>query len=254
MFRAFRIFILLLIFMGVAYGTWRTKTQSTAWKYTLPVNIYLVNGDDSPATAEYLSKLTVADFKPIETFMRDEAARYGRSSRSSIEIRLGNIIRSRPPMPVRNAEVMDTILWSLKMRWWAFRNTDNVWNGMQVKMFVLYYDPKSSSRLDHSTGLQKGLIGLVKAFATRDMADQNNIVITHEFLHTLGATDKYDLTTNQPAYPDGYAEPDLVPLLPQKFGEIMAGRTPLSRTEAVTPASLNYLLIGNATAQEINWF
>ena len=253
MFRIIRIFILLLILIGIAYSTWRTQIQSVEWKYTLPVIIYPINGDDSPVAAEYLRNLTVADFKPIETFMRDEAARYDRSSSASIEIRLGKIISSRPPIPVRKAGVLDAITWSLKMRWWAYRNADKVGHGTQVGMFVLFFDPASSKKLEHSTGLQKGLIGLVHAFATGDMAMQNNVIITHEFLHTLGATDKYDKSTNQPIYPDGYANPDLVPLLPQQFGEIMAGRTPLSETDAVTPLSLDFTLIGDTTAREINW-
>jgi hypothetical protein len=45
----------------------------------------------------------------------------------------------------------------------------------------------------------------------------------------------------------------LLPLLPQRFAEIMAGRTPLSKSEAETPASLDDALIGSKTAQEINW-
>jgi hypothetical protein len=85
------------------------------------------------------------------------------------------------------------------------------------------------------------------------MAKQNNVVITHEFLHTLGATDHYDLATNLPLYPDGYADPDLKPLLPQRFAEIMAGRTPKSQTEAVIPESLDSVVIGSKTAMEINW-
>jgi hypothetical protein len=85
------------------------------------------------------------------------------------------------------------------------------------------------------------------------MEKQNNVVITHEFLHTLGATDHYDLATDQPVYPDGYADPDLKPLLPQHLAEIMAGRIPMSQSEAVPPESLDDVLIGNKTAKEINW-
>ncbi len=258
MFKAFRIFILLFIFTGVALGAWRTRTQSVEWKYTLPVNIYLINGDGSPVAAEYLRALTVEDFKPIATFMHDEAARYGRASKASIEIRLGQIrpggkIDARPPAPPRNGSGLETIIWSLKMRWWAYRNTDTVGPGPQVKMFVLYFDPAQSKRLAHSTGLQKGLIGRVNTFAASSMTKQNNVIIAHEFLHTLGATDKYDPATNLPLFPDGYAIPDLDPLLPQRFAEIMAGRTPLSETEAETPAALEDALIGSKTAQEINW-
>lgn len=253
MFRALRIFILLFIFTFAALGAWRAKTHSVEWKYTLPVNIYLINGDGSAVAADYLRSLTDGDFKPIATFMRDEAARYGRSANASIEIRLGGIIDIQPPAPPRNGSALEVIVWSLKIRWWAYRNTNPVGPGPQVKMFLLYFDPAQSRRLAHSTGLQQGLIGRVNTFASRDMAKQNNVVIAHEFLHTLGATDKYDPVTNQPLYPDGYANPELDPLLPQQFAEIMAGRTPLSQTEAETPASLDDALIGNKTAQEINW-
>jgi hypothetical protein len=148
---------------------------------------------------------------------------------------------------------LEVIAWNLKMRWWVYRSTDTVGLGPLVKMFVLYFDPAQSKRLAHSTGLQKGLIGRVNTFAARDMAKQNNVIIAHEFLHTLGATDKYDPATSQPLYPDGYANPDLKPLLTQRYAEIMAGRTPLSQTEAETPTSLDDALIGSKTALEINW-
>ena len=253
MFKAIRIFILLLILAAVALGTWRAQARSVEWKYALPVNVYLINGDASEASAEYLKGLTLADFKPLEAFMQEEAARYGHASRASVEVRLGGILASQPPEPPRNGSALAVIIWSLKMRWWSYRNADSKGPGSQVKLFLLYFDPARTSRLAHSTGLQKGLIGRVNVFASHDMASQNNVVIAHEFLHTLGATDKYDPATNQPFYPDGYANPDLQPLHPQRFSEIMAGRTPLSRFEAETPPSLDDALIGSKTAQEINW-
>jgi hypothetical protein len=120
-------------------------------------------------------------------------------------------------------------------------------------MFLLYFDPAQTKRLGHSTGLQKGLIGRVNVFASREMAKQNNVVVAHEFLHTLGATDKYDFANNQPLFQDGYANPDLQPLLPQRYAEIMAGRIPKSQTEADIPDSLDDVLIGGKTAIEINW-
>ena len=83
------------------------------------------------------------------------------------------------------------------------------------------------------------MIGLVNAFAMDEMAGSNNVVITHELLHTLGATDKYDLATNMPRFPDGYAEPQRNPRLPQEVAEIMAGRIPKSATQADIPESLD---------------
>jgi hypothetical protein len=253
MFKAFRILILLLILAGVAYGTWRTKTRSVEWKHELPVNMYLVNGDGSEEVAKYLRNLTLDNFKPIKRFMRDEAERYGRASNASIEVKLGGIIASLPPAPPRNASALEAVAWSLKMRWWAYRNAETTGPGPQVKMFLVYFDPAQIKMLDHSTGLQNGLIGRVNVFTSQDMAKQNNVIITHEFLHTLGATDKYDPATNQPVYPDGYANSDLQPILPQRFAEIMAGRIPVSQTEATIPESLDDVVIGSLTAKEINW-
>lgn len=253
MFKAVRIFILLLILAAVALGTWRAKTRSVEWKYALPVNIYLINGDGSGVTAEYLRGVTLKDFKPIEMFMQEEAARYGHESRASVEVRLGGILAAQPPAPPQNGSVLEVILWSLKIRWWSYRNAETKGAGTQVKIFLLYFDPAQTSRLAHSTGLQKGLIGRVNVFASRDMENQNNVVIVHEFLHTLGASDKYDPATNQPIYPQGYAIPDQLPLLPQRFAEIMAGRTPVSKNVAETPAGLNEAVIGKETAVEINW-
>ena len=52
--------------------------------------------------------------------------------------------------------------------------------------------PACATQLAHSLGLQKGLIGVVNAFASSSQAAENNVVIAHELLHTVGATDKYD--------------------------------------------------------------
>src|SRR5262249_54801397 len=119
--------------------------------------------------------------------------------------------------------------------------------------FVLYYDPERLTRVSHSLGLQKGLIGVVSAFASRAQTAQNDVVIEHELLHTLGATDKYDPRTTQPVFRDGYAEPDRQPVVPQPYAEIMAGRVPLRQIDDEMPGSLNEALIGSKTAREINW-
>lgn len=105
--------------------------------------------------------------------------------------------------------------------------------------------------LPHSTGLSKGQLGLIHAFASRQQRRQNNVVIAHELLHTFGATDKYDLATRQPLYPQGYAEPARQPRLPQLLAEIMGGRRPLDLDNSEIPDSLAETLIGPETAGEI---
>ena len=65
-----------------------------------------------------------------------------------------------------------------------------------------------------SHGLQKGLVGVVHAFADDTMTGSNAVVIAHELLHTVGASDKYDLTTGAPLYPTVTRIPAATPLPP----------------------------------------
>lgn len=97
------------------------------------------------------------------------------------------------------------------------------------------------------------MLGAVNAFASADQHGANGVVIAHEILHTLGATDKYDPATNHPRLPEGYAEPDAQPLHPQRRAEVMGGRIAVSPTKSEMPASLKQAVIGAATAREIGW-
>ena len=253
MFKTIRVIFLLCVLLVVAVQTWRTGVTSVRWKYDLTVNVYPINADGRSATKDYIQTLNTEDFKSLETFMKEQAKRYGRGSDASIKIRLGGPIDKIPPMAPVGGSAIRVAWWSLNMRWWAWRNGPTTGPAPQVKVFMLYFDPATRQRLDHSTALQKGLIGLVQLFAAPSMAEPNNVVLMHELLHTLGATDKYDLATNQPVFPQGYAQPDLEPRYPQQFAEIMGGRRPVSPTKSEQPLHLRQVLIGPETAREINW-
>jgi len=95
------------------------------------------------------------------------------------------------------------------------------------------------------------MIGIVNAYAGRREASFNNVIIAHEFLHTLGATDKYDPENGLPSFPLGFAEPERNPRYPQRFAEIMGGRIPLADDDAVIPDDLKKVVIGRQTAEEI---
>ena len=253
MFKALRIFILLFILTAVAMAAWRAKIGAVSWKYTLVVNVYPINGDGSAAADAYVRGLTVDEFSQIEGFMQEEARRFGLAAKASIQMRLHPMIAALPPAPPQNGTALEVMLWSLQLRWWSYQNAEAKGPGPQVKLFVLYFDPAKKPLLAHSTALQKGLIGRINVFASHEMSKQNNVIIAHEFLHTLGASDKYDLANNQPIFPNGYAEPDRAPALPQQLAEVMGGRVPLTPTEARIPLGLDEVVIGKATALEINW-
>ena len=252
-FRTIRITILLLILFFVGMNTWLTQLRSTDWDESLWVVVYPVNGDNSPVTQNYIDTLSRDTFRSIESFLDDEANRYGMAISDPVTVRLAEQVADRPPLPPVNGSTLSVMLWSLKLRYWAYRNDNFDGPKADVQMFVVYHDPDTHNTLRHSLGIQKGMIGVVNAYAGRSLAQRNNVVIAHEFLHTLGASDKYDRANNQPIYPDGYAEPDRTPLHPQRKAEIMAGRIPLSDHQAVMPKSFAASSIGAKTAHEIRW-
>jgi hypothetical protein len=252
MFRAIRIGILLLILFFVAVSTWLTQARSTDWGNSLWVKVYPINADGSDASRDYIAAPDTDDFGDIEEFIARKTERYGKTVRRPLRMELGRPIQEQPPEIEPGSGVLGIMLWSLKMRWWA-SNTAGAQDSIapDVRIFVRYHNPDSVYVLENSVGLQKGMVGIVNARAGRRERGSNNVIIAHEFLHTLGATDKYDPATAQPLAPAGLAEPDKSPLYPQTKAEIMGGRIALAADDAVIPKSLRYAVIGPLTASEI---
>lgn len=253
LFRFFRIFILLLILISVALGSWLTTKRSTDWERPLWVAIYPINADNSPVTREYIRQLSLEDFTAIEEFMAEEAKEHGLTISKPMTIKLAPQVTSLPPEPPASAAVWEIMLWSLQLRYWAYNANTFKGPAPHIRVFVKYYDVKDRQPLPHSIGLPQGMLGIVNAFADRKMTSSNAVVITHEVLHTLGATDKYDLNSGQPLYPDGFAEPALQPLRPQQLAEIMGGKIPLEDQKLAIPRGLHEVVVGKKTAREIRW-
>lgn len=251
MFRNIRILILLLILATVALGSWRANSRLTAWEHTVHVAIYPIAADDSPATSRFIGELAGEDFADVARWLQEQSDRHGRTVLQPVALRFAPPLAAMPPLPPERPSTLAAILWSLHLRWWAWRHDRIAGPQPQVRLFVLFHDPERTSALPHSTGLNKGRIGVIHAFASRPQRRQNAVVIAHELLHTFGASDKYDLATLQPIYPAGYAEPALSPRLPQRMAEIMGGRVPIDAQHAEIPASLADTVIGAETAREI---
>ena len=243
----------MFVLLAVAQGAWIARARTTAWKEPLRVVVYPINGDGSVAADRYIQSLRRDAFEPLAEFMREQARQRALPLRSPIEVYLAPRVASLPPEPPRDRSPLEVAAWSLQMRFWAWRNDGYSGPKAHVRVFVKYFVPLANASLAHSVGLRGGLIGVVNAFASDDMAGSNQVVIAHELLHTFGATDKYDPATSQPVFPDGYAEPDAKPLFPQSAAEIMGGRVPLSQTRAETPRGLDEIVIGARTAREISW-
>jgi hypothetical protein len=251
-FKTIRVAILLFILVFVALGAWLAQARSTDWNNSLWVKVYPINADGSAVVDRYIASLTVEAFAGIEQFVARETERYGRSVERPLRMELGQAVGQQPPVVDPGAGVLSIMTWSLKLRWWASRtggDQDRI--TPDVRIFVRYHDPEDAYILENSVGLQKGMVGIVNARASRRHAGANNVVIAHEFMHTLGASDKYDMATGLPLAPDGLAEPDRQPLYPQRRAEIMGGRIALAEDDAIVPKSLEYVVIGPATAGEI---
>ena len=254
MFKTIRIAILLYVLVFVALGQFLADRRSSDWDDPLWVGIYLVNGSGSIATADYIDRLPVDAFAGIERFFERESGAHGLKLEHPFRVRIHAALdRALPPIP-ENGNMLATIFWSLRMRWLSARlDFSDDGPTPDIKVFAVYHSAAPELALDRSTALRKGMIAVANLFAEEAMEGSNAMIVAHELLHTLGATDKYDPATNLPLYPDGYAEPDRSPLHPQRAAELMAGRIPLGNGHAKTPPSLRDVRIGQLTASEIGW-
>jgi hypothetical protein len=252
--KTIRIGVLLIVLAAVAVSAWLDRRNTQSWHDTLWVGLYPLNADGSAEVARYIGSLAAKDFTPIEDFLSREAHRYGVAAEQPVHIELYPEGHELPPALAPGAGPLGIAWWSLKLRRYAARAADIPGRARpRIRLFVVYYDPSKLDRAPDSHGLQKGLVGVVHAFASRTMSAGNNIVITHELLHTVGATDKYDLGSGEPLYPQGFADPEQRPLYPQERAEIMAVRRALSARDSDFPPGLAAVVVGAATAHEIRW-
>lgn len=243
------------VLAAVAVYSKDQRLVTQGWYKPLEVIIFPINADSSTIVDEYIDTLTTKNFNDIDTFIKHESKKFEDVVSSTPTITtLGKSIAILPPKPpAPDANPLKIAFWSLQLRWWAMQNTpDTHSNKHRIRIFVLYHEEQHNHKLEHSLGIQKGLLGIVHAFASNNQAKQNNIVIAHELLHTVGASDKYDSLGN-PIAIDGLGEPDRSPLYPQKRAEIMAGSVALSETESEMAHSLKNCVIGIKTANEIGW-
>ncbi len=254
MWRQVRIAILLLLLGVAAYSNWYDRLSTTDWDETLYVGVFPVADAVNAVARDYIARLSKDRIADIERFLNEEAQHFGIGVTRPVSVELYPPVIERPPERDADTGILQNMWWSLKVRMYARRAARASGRpAPQVRIFVIYHDPSFTQEVPHSVGMQKGLVGVVHAFADAGMTRTNNVVIAHEILHTLGATDKYDPQTLAPMFPIGYAEPDRKPLYPQSFAEIMAGRYAVDALTFDMPESFDQLVVGETTAQEIRW-
>ena len=241
------------VLLIVSVSTCQDRYRSTRWREPLYVSIYPIAADESPVTRDFVSGLNPEQFTSIDRFFSREAERYGLGMKEPVKTRLRAALVERPPQHDPRAGILSTVFWSLHLRYWAWRVSGHFSDPEDIRLFVLFHDPALTPAVPHSLGLTKGLLGVVYAYADPSMHETNCVVIAHELLHTLGATDKYRASDNAPRFPDGYGNPRQSPLYPQATAELMAGRRMLSANRWQQAYSLDEVVIGPGTALEIRW-
>jgi hypothetical protein len=253
-FGTLRIAILLAILAFVALGAWLDKARSTDWDAPLRVTVYPLAADGDAATRQFASSLVAEDFAAAKQFFADEARRHGIALEEPLRLRVSHAAPGLPPAAPSGPGPFGVAWWSLKMRYWAWRVASNdPLPTPDIQVFALYHPAQGANAVPDSLGLSKGLMAVTHLYAGRDAAGSNQVVLAHELLHTLGATDKYDRATGLPRVPDGLGDPAQDPPYPQRTAEIMAGRIAVPPGAAEIPRGLRETVVGPATAREIGW-
>ena len=255
-FKLLRVVALLSVLFVLVVGAWMTERRLASWENPVWVTVYPIAATPDAATVDYARSVTEDSFQAINDFLERELGLYSVTLTPPIRFQIAPFSTDLPPaIPPDRLDTVAVAWWSLKMRWWAWqaRRRDGL-VAPDIQMFVLYHEVGGHSEMNMSVGMRKGMYGLVKAYAGDRNHPHNQVVITHELLHVLGATDKYTFSTGDPIFPDGYSEPNKRPLFPQTTAEIMGGRIPLTAYQSAMPDSLRQCRIGRRTAEEIGLF
>jgi hypothetical protein len=225
MFKLFRVVILLSILFVIVVSTWMTERRMAEWERPILVTIFPIIADEATNTFEFTRDVELSDFADVNRFFERESVPYGFNVTPAFRFQLAPVSSELPPDVPDQFSSAGIAWWSLKMRW----------------------------EVGISVGMRKGRYGIVKAYAKESMMPHNLIVFTHELLHVLGATDKYVLSTGEPIFPHGFANPKQRPLFPQLKAEIMGGRIPLNSFSSKMAGSLEDCRIGRLTGEEIGF-
>ena len=254
-FKLMRIVLLLSIFFAILLSTWMAERQMAAWERPVLVTVYPLVVDDSRATLEYARSIDEDYFREVNLFFERHSKPYGFEVTPAFRFQVAPVSSSLPPPIPDQFSTAAIAWWSLRMRLWA--SVQGLFDGLidpDIRMFVMLHGSNGISEMGISVGMRKGRYGIVKAHARESMTGTNLVIFTHEMLHVLGASDKYVLSTGDPIYPEGFADPNQRPLFPQTRAEIMGGAIPLNAYSSAMPESLAQCKIGRTTATEIGFF
>ena len=252
--RKIRIATLLCILAAVI---WLAVTDRTPpppdWDKPVRIVIYPHNADGSDSATHHIAQQTAEDFQPIVEFFSEQAARYDLPIARPFELAMGSPLKSAPVSPPRPGTFIERLRWGLSIHWWRFHFHDRE-NAPDIIVIAHHHDPENTPDMPCPVAVDEYRLVIANMAAGNTDCQGGLVVIAHEILHTVGATDLHDPHTLIPRYPEGYAEPGREPRYPQTQAELMAPRIPLSPYSEREARSFEEVTIGQRTAREIGWF
>jgi hypothetical protein len=245
------VLLFFLIVVGV-FGLRELRYQTRGFKNTQNVVVLIASRPGAPIAEGVLDAFRGLKHR-VEAQLLEEIRYHGGASTAGVDFLIANPITlpADPPEPQEGS-----IVELLRYNWSLDRYVQNLveLSGFHSRfetvlvLIVSPTDPESASI--EGISQKRGHYGIVNAELSRDSVDFAWFVLVHEYLHTRGASDKYDGRTAA-AFPSGFAEPEASPLYPQASIELMARGRPLSETTFDVPGPPETWRIGDATAKEL---
>ena len=231
-----------------------SRHERTRWERPVTVAVALVQLGPVDQTA--LNALN-ARVRELEARLASEYHRYGGQLERPVTFTLfGPVTANRGAPPDPDSDVLSLARHSYELWRWthAIDSASKLSSGsFDSRIYLIMRAPqqKDIAWVEGSSELG-GRVGVARVELDSASVDLSLFVTAHEFLHTLGASDKYD-ATGHALIPEGLVEPDRVPRFPQHFIEVMARNRVVAPGVEETPDSLAQLGVGLATAREIGW-
>ena len=251
--------LLFILFVVVLYAVrdLRSRRARNDWGKTVDVAVVLVHVDGKPRVDDAALRGLRERVGALEDRLRAEAERHHPGMPPPFRVRVfGPVdVASAAPTPESDG-ILALAQQSVAMKRWLANVDPNASVAPELWDTRIYVNAVGSNLHEQSfvegQSEQGGRIGVVNVDLDESMIDLTLFVVSHELMHTLGASDKYD-PNGRASVPDGLAEPTRTPLYPQRFTEVMARNRPISPSAEVLPESLDELSVGTATAREIGW-
>lgn len=252
-----RVAVLMAVFFAVAGWAWndmRERAERNTWVRPLHVGFVLLRAGP---VSENTGDLLRARMSDLQSHLEHEFQRWRQTTRVPFIFSVYGPLDITTPPPESHGEKLTDLAYFAYQQWRYLRDVDarvHVPRSELDSRIYVVLRPANTGELQFVEGQseQGGRVGVVGVQLDESMVDFALIVATHELMHTLGASDKYD-EMGHVLVPDGLAEPDRVPTFPQQYFEVMARNRPLSPELEEPPDALEELRIGRKTAQEIGW-